>query len=148
MLAYEDWWFYPVAGGDMQRINLFRFYHYGASIERLKTMQLGDDSADQLRTLASATLALQGFLVHTTSMSFPLARLEAESMLKGVNEILRRWGAEKVLEGRDLMAVQNIMGVFELVFAKEASRVSAFSITPKGIYDLEKLIDEGEKKFP
>jgi len=148
MFAEEDWWFYTVNGGDLKRINVARFYHFGGSMQRLREMDLhGDDNA-QTRHLVLGEWGLQSFLRESEGMSFPLSRIEAQNVLEAIKKITDRRTEEHIVDFQDIRSLNQSVKDFQMVFNREAGRASAYSITPKGIYDTEKLLEEGEKKFP
>jgi hypothetical protein len=153
-----EWWFYPVGGGDMQRVNLPVFYWFGRAIEPLWLISQDTQIASRktLRLFSFATRFLQRFIDATNEMAFPHSREAAQAIIETGDEYLAMVDAaltqggdlEKKFERPFLQQLKGQIKDFELLFTRESRKASVFSVTPKGIYDTEKLIESAEKRFP
>jgi hypothetical protein len=143
-MAENDWWFYPVGGGDMQRVNLHTFYRLGKNLQRVRDVRVNDTSISAFTPLIIVNWTFEAFIKASMDMAFPLSQNEAVRLHAVVSDAVKG----KHVSQETAKELNRRIDDFETVFAREAQRVSVFTVTPKGIYDIEKLINEGENKFP
>lgn len=127
----------------MERVDLSTFYYFGQVLDDLKKTTFEDAFTGRMSAFYAKEM-FRRFDVAAKHLQFPLAKAEAKAMV----QILGRIIDDKIVDFQQLEKLKSGIKSFEHVFSREATRVSAFTVTPKGIYDIEKLISEGEKKFP
>ena len=127
----------------MQRVNLNAFYYLGKAFGQLRKLKFEDTPSSQMALALAAKGSINYFLDAAAEMGFPLSKAEA----KGLETRLDRILDERVIELQWVEEIKRHVLDFEMVFRREALRVSAFRITPKGIYDIEALIERPEERF-
>lgn len=161
---YWGWWFYPIDGGNMERVNLPVFYHFGEAVRTIKQLQHSGAYGELINPLFLTQSWLDSFLEATSEMAFPHSREAAQDLLRTIGEgieflenlvsqeALDHLGLDKIqsdnVRKRDYLSkLKRAVRDFEFLFHKEAARVSVFSITRKGIYDTQDLIERPHYRF-
>lgn len=155
---YWGWWFIPIEGGNMERVNLPIFYHFGAALQPLQSIKAGDTVRSVVKALLHADKWLQHFTEATSSMSFPLSREAAFSLHKIISKeytaLLNESDenievyASKTITNELVVELKKEFHDFETVFERESKKVSVFAVPKKGIYDTEDLIEHAENSLP
>ncbi len=141
----------------MQRVHLPTFFKFGAVMSELKvidsTDKLTEPALFQIMFKASAWLLF--FLDATKDIALPTTREVAVNISELIGEYKERLDSASKGEGKDeqigqlfIKRLNELLDEFPVLFERESRRISVFSVTPKGIYDTEKLIESAEKRFP
>jgi hypothetical protein len=155
---YWGWMFCPVNNSKMERVKLPTFYKFGAVIGELRVLDKSDFVSNTIvMNLAfKAGLWIVFFFNATDDIALPHTRDAANNIYQLLDEYKSRLAGiavtdqnkDDVLGELFVQRLNQEIDAFELMFEREARRVSVFAVQPKGLYDTEKLIEEGEKKFP
>lgn len=154
---FFGWWLIPIDGDNMQRVNLPTFYSFGGAIDRLRPISTNDKIADRtiLTKMYGAQSWLGRFIEATSGVAFPHSREAAETLITLINEYIAR--LDEGLAAKDLtptfeqpylVRLKGAIKDFELLFNREARRASVFSVTQKGIFDTQDLIERAEDSLP
>jgi hypothetical protein len=152
-----EWWLTPVDGGGMQRVNLPTFYSFGGAIRMLRPINTSDKITDRaiILNMYSTKVWLSRFNEATSGIAFPHSREAAEALIglidqyvTKLDESLAAKDSESTFQHHYLVKLKAAIKDFELLFDRESRRASVFAVTPKGIYDIQDLIERAQDSLP
>lgn len=154
---YEGEFFAPLTEGDMKRVDLSTFFKFGKNISDLRALDGSDKLTDfavfQLVTRVSVWILF--FLGATNDVSLSHTRDIAESIRKLLSECSNRCKVafdegdkDEMLGEPFIRHLTGLLDEFDVLFTRESRKINVFAISPVGIYDIEKLIESADKRFP
>lgn len=138
----------------MQRINLPAFYHTGEALVNFKRVVKRDAKLVPIwNTVFQARAVLAKFMEVTSELSFTHSRESAERLIASIEEYKKELSAylsdhEKTLDLGWVLKVEKQLNEFEILFERESEKINAFSVSKKGIYDTEALIERAHESLP
>ena len=104
-------------------------------------------------TVFQARAVLAKFMEVTSELSFTHSRESAERLIASIEEYKKELSAylsdhEKTLDLGWVLKVEKQLNEFEILFERESEKINAFSVSKKGIYDTEALIERAHESLP
>ncbi len=162
MLSYDPWGVYtaakwvsvPVAGTDMDKINVAAFYLLGSRIQPLLTIRAGMPVSSLITLLADADEFLELFLNVTKGPKLEDSRPLAEELRKTLERFtilppfVTKMGMSlplgQVVNEAEAAAITRLVKAFEAVFCSEMPTKGIFYVSPKRAYATDKLLQSAE----
>jgi hypothetical protein len=155
-----QWWFLPVLGGEMQRLNAYRFYDLGMKVHPLTTLdQKSGNNRVMLISLLVAREEIERFL---TFLPFRVCESAAKKLLEAIDSIIpkdpdtgevKRGISSDVLFGgitadyyQTFSLVDNAKK-FETILSAEIPTLDTYFVSQKGAYSTPDLIERAEVVF-
>lgn len=140
-------------GKAVQKLNTSYFYWMGYQIHPAAELQVGHTYMDKYMVMISARSALQHFISQQLFRSAPLSLGAAQKAVVALDAAIpaefNEDGYPNVKDhiGPAAYTVAEAVKEFEHVFTAEFSQYMSFVASPKGIYDIQALVDSAEKLF-
>jgi hypothetical protein len=148
--SYWGRWFSPVGDGCVKRTNLNIFYNLGKSFAELDQVQIGTKRSDMVMHMIGSKSWLHQFLVEMDDVFLP----ETKGSAKRIYDFINRTFADcsndwdKQFSQQEMQELVLAKQSFETNFDEEHKRLAVFTVLPKGIYDMDALMNTPEQKFP
>lgn len=133
----------------MQRINTYDFYLLGSALKPVFDLREQDTLRDRYFALYGAARSLNSLLANEI-IRIAYCRPAAEQLLSAIQELLSVRGQdtwEKAL-GSEVYTLKTAVSVFENNLAAELQQLDTYSVSKKGIYSTNDLIDRAEQALP
>jgi hypothetical protein len=153
--GYQPWFAIDVAGGSMQRVNMYDFYQLGAAIQPLESIAAESKLDDTWWHLLEARRLLS-VLVNSRILRVAYARPAALELTSVLTEVLKPIFDHKEGESpdwtkeighSDAYRIKNTREVFQHNLAAELQQHDTYAVSQKGIYSTGELIERTENLF-
>lgn len=151
--GYPTWWFCPLGGEEMQRVNLHDFYSFGHILHRVIELNPGSPLKEYYFPLAWARINL-GKFVNDQLIPMTICKPAAWKIIHAVTELFPNTPEERekvdmgrVLDALDLYTTIEAVKEFETVFAAEVQNMATYFVSKKAIYDTNDLIARADELF-
>jgi hypothetical protein len=152
-LSTFKWWFRPLVGTRMDKVNQYAFYEFGGWLARLREYRENGDRTNFVITCLQADSAIKKFLNNTSQVPLKLSKLSAQKLAEKLDKISEAlydstFDLDKPLSKYDIDTVNKALDEFEAVLSSETQNLEVFSIPPKMAYSTTTLIEHGEEVLP
>lgn len=159
-LFKPQWWFLPVLGGKMQRLNVYRFYDLGVKMRPLTLLDpMSEDNGVTLISLLVVREDIERFLAF---LPFRVCESEAKKLLVAIDSIIPKdldtGKVRKDIEGdvlfggivADYYQISSLVTSakrFETILSAEIPTLDIYFVSQKGAYSTPDLIECAEVVF-
>ena len=142
----------------MKKVNISLFYNFARGFYELKLLNEGDSLSHRevLRIVLAAKIWIRFFLAETTEIAFLHTRKIAEQIGDLLEEETSKIDKDDTQNKQEdkgfsnlfIQRVSELLDEFERFLSRESQTVSIFTVTKKGIYEIDSLIERAEQRFP
>lgn len=133
--SLDGWWFQPIEGVNMDKVNQYLFYQFGGALRPLRELKDGDEYSEYGINCGLAKAWLDRFLLEFSHIPLTRSRSAARKFI----EVLEPFAIPLTLEGLGKLGqggpnlqgyqaanVKKALETFEAVFANEAQDLEVF----------------------
>lgn len=144
------WWFWPVKGSQMEKVNVFPFYALGGILRSLKYIERDTKTGVVHLFLLAPEKQLRSF-INADFIPLPVSKEAASRLLFAMQQAMgdiNKIDIEKPFPQTDLTEIQSLIDEFENVLSLEMPKLDIYRVSEKSIYSTSKLIERADSIIP